>query len=255
MRCELSSYFLHSRDLVGITKPVNLVQDRDLTAKYLWFRSEPSETENTGLYKQIVDEELRAHIWYRTSTWAANILLALQILIAASITAIGGSKEARRGTATVVLGAVNTAIAAMLAFLKAKGLPASASHYRDMIKKQKAEIDYMHRAFCIGSANINPASAAAKAHDDFHKAHSDFDTAMSTFQRAATSTHRNLQSAQGTFAKGTATAPTKDGAAVAAPVGDSAEEGGQPSGPEIIAAASETGEGVMKPELQEKEIV
>jgi hypothetical protein len=61
----------------------------------------------------------------------SNSLLFFQILIAASLTALGAFNDRRARTATIFLGATNTVIAGLLTYFKSRNQPNRARQFRN----------------------------------------------------------------------------------------------------------------------------
>ncbi|PSS05125.1 hypothetical protein BD289DRAFT_449005 [Coniella lustricola] len=78
--------------------------------------------EPTGIYRKIIDEKRSRKTKHFVISWLLNFVHFAQIVIGATLTALG--PNASRYTVPItVLGAVNTVIAGVLALLKGSGLP------------------------------------------------------------------------------------------------------------------------------------
>lgn len=76
----------------------------------------------TGIYRSVIEEQ-RKRAWQHFSiSWALNIVHFAQVVIGATLTALGPNSS-RYSVAITVLGAVNTVIAGLLALMKGQGLP------------------------------------------------------------------------------------------------------------------------------------
>lgn len=85
-------------------------------------RAELGQREPTGLYKSVIEEKRRRQWQHTAMSWCLNIVHFAQIVIGATLTALG--PDARLYTVPItVLGALNTVIAGVLALLKGQGLP------------------------------------------------------------------------------------------------------------------------------------
>ena len=119
--------------LIGITTPSELN-----------FEGRPGP--NIGLYKQIVKtEEQRLWQYYACSAFIDGCLMA-QIAFAAILTALGASGSPYK--VITVFGAVNTAIAGILALVKGRGLPArlrkdwvGLRQVRDYIEERERDLE------------------------------------------------------------------------------------------------------------------
>lgn len=85
---------------------------------WLW----PPKGMPRGLYKDTVTQRTKFFYLYHMSSGIRWILMLLQLFIGATLTALG-SMSFKQGTPITVLGAANTVIAGLLAFLQNSGLP------------------------------------------------------------------------------------------------------------------------------------
>jgi hypothetical protein len=113
--------------IVGIKTPMAIADPRDTPTP-----TEHSEStkgyskldrpaQNIGIYQRIVKLQKNRHREYLVITALLNACLLAQIIFAAILTALGAS-EAPHNVITV-FGAINVAIAGLLAFYKGQGLP------------------------------------------------------------------------------------------------------------------------------------
>jgi hypothetical protein len=96
--------------LVGIHTPPSLIQDGidvDSAAKTKFRRS---RTDNIGLYQRAKEQERTSRIAYKFTSTISYTLYMLQIILAATFTALSSYKETRP-TVLTVLGAMNTILA------------------------------------------------------------------------------------------------------------------------------------------------
>lgn len=85
-------------------------------------RAELGLREPIGMYKSVIEERRRRQWQHTAMSWCLNIVHFAQIVIGATLTALG--PNARLYTVPItVLGALNTVIAGVLALLKGQGLP------------------------------------------------------------------------------------------------------------------------------------
>lgn len=85
-------------------------------------RAELGQREPVGMYKSVIEEKRRRQWQHAAMSWCLNIVHFAQVVIGATLTALG--PNARLYTVPItVLGALNTVIAGMLALLKGQGLP------------------------------------------------------------------------------------------------------------------------------------
>ncbi|KAJ4415766.1 hypothetical protein N0V82_007128 [Gnomoniopsis sp. IMI 355080] len=85
-------------------------------------RAELGQREPVGMYKSVIEERRRRQWQHAAMSWCLNIVHFAQVVIGATLTALG--PNARLYTVPItVLGALNTVIAGVLALLKGQGLP------------------------------------------------------------------------------------------------------------------------------------
>lgn len=111
----------------------------------LWW---PPKGMPRGLYKDVVYHRVRCFYFFHAASIIRWGLMVLQLLVGATLTAIG-SLSFREGTTITVLGAVNTATAGFLALLHNSGLP---DRYRnDMVGFDEVE-DHIRQLLDTGIA-------------------------------------------------------------------------------------------------------
>jgi hypothetical protein len=98
------------QQLVGIHTPPSLTQDGIDLDRAAKAKSRRARTDNIGLYQQAKEQERASRIAYRCTGFISNTMYMLQILLAATFTALSAYKETHPVTLTV-LGAVNTVLA------------------------------------------------------------------------------------------------------------------------------------------------
>lgn len=96
--------------LVGIHTPVSLTQDAVELDKTSEAQSRRARSDNIGLYQRAKEQERASRIAYLCTSFISNTLYMLQILLAATFTAMSSYKDSNRVTLTV-LGALNTVLA------------------------------------------------------------------------------------------------------------------------------------------------
>ena len=101
--------------------------------------------QNIGIYRRVVSAERNARIQYYASAALINSCLLLQIVFAASLTALGASN----GSNIVItgVGAANTVIAGLLSFTKGQGLPNKLMQYQNALRKVREHIEHKEREF------------------------------------------------------------------------------------------------------------
>ncbi|KAI1082682.1 hypothetical protein F5B20DRAFT_480053 [Whalleya microplaca] len=119
------------------------------TSPYLGYtQSSPVGTRpaaNIGIYARVVHSEQKAKDSFKVFSVVINACYFLQIVVAASLTAMGAA-NAGRGAITA-FGAINTVIAGLLTFLKGSGLPGRFKYYGNEWKKIREYIEQRERDF------------------------------------------------------------------------------------------------------------
>jgi hypothetical protein len=96
--------------LVGIHTPPGLTKDGDDPGRGNRAKSWRPRSENVGLYQRAKDQERSSRIAYLCTSFISNTLYMLQILFAATFTALSAYKKSSAMTLTA-LGAFNTVLA------------------------------------------------------------------------------------------------------------------------------------------------
>lgn len=119
--------------------PVTLQQFR------VWAGIDVNKLPKNGLYARVVAKGRAAHATYVISSRLIIICIVIQIILGAALTALGATNAS--STVVTVLGAVNTAVAGLLAFLKSSGLPNRAkivqmkwNDLQDFIEQREREL-------------------------------------------------------------------------------------------------------------------
>ncbi|KAI1802772.1 hypothetical protein F4811DRAFT_381182 [Daldinia bambusicola] len=119
------------------------------TSPYLGYsESSPVGTRpaaNIGIYARVVHSEQKSKDRYKVFSILINACYFLQIVVAASLTAMGAAGVSHG--AVTAFGAINTIIAGLLTFLKGSGLPARLKYYGNEWKKIREFIEQRERDF------------------------------------------------------------------------------------------------------------
>ncbi|KAK6948191.1 hypothetical protein Daesc_009955 [Daldinia eschscholtzii] len=119
------------------------------TSPYLGYsESSPVGTRpaaNIGIYARVVHAEQKSKDRYKVFSILINACYFLQIVVAASLTAMGAAGVSHG--AVTAFGAINTIIAGLLTFLKGSGLPARLKYYGNEWKKIREFIEQRERDF------------------------------------------------------------------------------------------------------------
>ncbi|KAI0008549.1 hypothetical protein F4779DRAFT_438212 [Xylariaceae sp. FL0662B] len=127
------------------------------TSPYLGYsESSPVGTRpaaNIGIYARVVHSERKAKDRFKVFSILINACYFLQIVVAASLTAMGAA-GAGRGAVTA-FGAINTVIAGLLTFLKGSGLPGRLKYYGNEWKKIREFIEQRERDFSRAGCTLD----------------------------------------------------------------------------------------------------
>ena len=96
--------------LVGIHTPQSLTQDDGSPSGASKADPERARTDNVGMYRRAKEQERASRLAYLSTSFISNTLFLLQILLAATFTALSAYKNTQAATLTA-LGAVNTVLA------------------------------------------------------------------------------------------------------------------------------------------------
>ncbi|KAK8126854.1 uncharacterized protein PG998_002613 [Apiospora kogelbergensis] len=100
---------------------------------------------NIGIYARVVHSEQKSKDSFKVFSTVINACYFLQIIVAASLTAMGAAGSSSH--AVTAFGAINTIIAGFLTFLKGSGLPARLKYYGNEWKKIREYIEQRERDF------------------------------------------------------------------------------------------------------------
>ncbi|MCJ1318185.1 hypothetical protein MMC15_003513 [Xylographa vitiligo] len=100
---------------------------------------------NLGIYARVVKNEQQALDAFNFSSRFINGCLALQLIVAATLTALGAGNGPH--AAVTVFGAVNTIIAGFLTYLKGSGLPNRHKFYASSWRKVREYMEQREREF------------------------------------------------------------------------------------------------------------
>lgn len=150
------------QDLVGLRTPSSL--DHHDAKRTPSHPKKQLESKNIGLYQRCRNEERQSRLAYLSTSIISNTLYMLQILLAATFTALSAYKDSNPVTLTV-LGAVNTVVAgyvtaifwlnnppwlifsSSLAWQKGQGVPQRYRKAQDAYQALILEIEMAERAF------------------------------------------------------------------------------------------------------------
>ena len=100
---------------------------------------------NIGIYARVISEEKKATLNYWLMSTIINMSFFGQIIVAATLTALGASNASH--IAITVLGSLNTVIAGIQTYLKGQGLPNRIQQYQFSLRKLREHIEDREREF------------------------------------------------------------------------------------------------------------
>ncbi|KAL2177265.1 uncharacterized protein P884DRAFT_201521 [Thermothelomyces heterothallicus CBS 202.75] len=123
-------------------------------APHLGFsQSTQRPADNLGLYARVVHAEQTAKDQYKVFSVVINACYFLQIIVAASVTAMGAANANNK--AVTAFGAINTIIAGFLTYLKGSGYPARFKYCADEWKKVREYIEHRERDFSLEGCTLD----------------------------------------------------------------------------------------------------
>ena len=99
-----------------------------------------------GLYDRCISQDMKMRVMYSFSHYMISFLYLLQILVAATLTGLS-SYTNTAGVALTVLGAINTVLAGILAWLNGQGMPVRYRRARDQFREVVRAIEDAERMF------------------------------------------------------------------------------------------------------------
>jgi len=126
-----------------------------------------------GLYEKVDSKRKTTRRDYIYSSYLISVLMGLQIVVAAALTALGASNAPH--VVVTVLGAINTAIAGLLAYMKSSGLPNRPRFFHTKWRELKDHIEHWDRSlgdkdFCqIDGHKKEDNCCSKRAHEEAHK--------------------------------------------------------------------------------------
>lgn len=122
------------RDIVGIS-----------ATPALEFSTGNRPAPNKGIYQRTADVEYKTRLKYYGVASLINTCYLLQIVVAATLTALGAAHGPNN--AITALGAINTIVAGLLTYLKGQGLPNRLRLYQNELRKVREYIEERERDF------------------------------------------------------------------------------------------------------------
>lgn len=145
------------RALTGIETPLGLIPETPSSNPFKFHKKSTNETTrvaaNIGIYRRVIDGEAIAQKRYRYFSTLINTCLAIQIVVAASLTAIGAARGPYK--AITAFGAINTIMAGILTYLKGSGLPGREKFYENEWAKLRMYIEQRERELCLVGSQLD----------------------------------------------------------------------------------------------------
>jgi hypothetical protein len=101
--------------------------------------AKPPRAGPTTLYKRATRDRSHQNITYTLTASLSNMLLLTQVVLGATLTALGASESSH--ILITIFGVLNTVIAGLVAYLKSRGQPMRARMYRDDMERVVDEIE------------------------------------------------------------------------------------------------------------------
>ncbi|OJJ63049.1 hypothetical protein ASPSYDRAFT_55738 [Aspergillus sydowii CBS 593.65] len=113
----------------------------------------PRTAPNVGIYTRVVQAETKAAKHYRFHSALINTCLGIQIVVAATLTALGAARGPHN--AITAFGAINTIVAGILTYLKGSGLPDRLKHYQNEWRNIREYIEQRERELCLQNCELD----------------------------------------------------------------------------------------------------
>lgn len=143
MEDEQNSQLANFRHMVGIHSIKGFSGAADTKHNSLHFEGRAAP--NLGIYNRVCHREAEAKRGFKFASVLINSCLGLQVIVAASLTAMGAANT--NHVSITAFGAVNTVIAGILTYLKGSGLPNRIRWYENEWKKIREYIEQRERDF------------------------------------------------------------------------------------------------------------
>ncbi|KAI6805886.1 hypothetical protein KC332_g14036 [Hortaea werneckii] len=122
-------------------QPASVMSDIFLPSRAAAYRHR-----NRGLYDRCISQDMKMRVMYSFSHYMISFLYLLQILVAATLTGLSSYSDTA-GVAITTLGAINTVLAGILAWLNGQGMPVRYRRSRDQFREVVRAIEDAERMF------------------------------------------------------------------------------------------------------------
>lgn len=113
---------------------------------FLPSRAAKNRFRNRGLYDRVLSQDMKNRSMYAIARYVVIFLYLFQIVIAATFTALSAYQKSSVATLTS-LGAINTVVAGMLAWITGQGMPVRFRRARNQYREVVKAIESAERAF------------------------------------------------------------------------------------------------------------
>ncbi|KAJ4859552.1 hypothetical protein T069G_04540 [Trichoderma breve] len=128
---------------------------------------------NIGLYFRVVEAEQKAAKSYKIFHIIINFCLGAQIIVGASLTAIGAADGSRH--AVTGLGAMGTIMAGILTYLKGSGLPDRFKIQENQWRELREHIEQRERELCLIDCTLDAQEEVFIIEDMYNQAKADLE--------------------------------------------------------------------------------
>ncbi|EEH18084.1 hypothetical protein PABG_00647 [Paracoccidioides brasiliensis Pb03] len=108
---------------------------------------------NMGIYARVLRYEQRSSFRYRVFSILINTCLAVQIIVASALTAIGAASASHK--LVTAFGAINTIMAAILTYLKASGVADQEKDLEHVWRDIREHMEQREREFCLQDCQLD----------------------------------------------------------------------------------------------------
>lgn len=140
------------------------------SAQYRYRYNDPDSrpADNIGIYKRVVKKEAKAKRNFKIFNKVIIACYFLQIVIAASLTAMGAANANNK--AITAFGAINTIIAGFLTYLKGSGYPARLEYFSNRWGKLREYIEQREREISLKDYKLDyVVMEVARIEAKYHK--------------------------------------------------------------------------------------
>lgn len=158
-------------------------------------RAASNRHRNRGLYDRCISQDMKMRVMYSFSHYMISFLYLLQILVAATLTGLSSYTDTA-GVALTTLGAINTVLAGILAWLNGQGMPIRYRRSRDQYREVVRAIEDAERLFStIDYMDWAPGSRPTPI-GEFNKLYKMYEKARQDQEANYPDTHENADKSE-----------------------------------------------------------